>query len=171
MMEAVALAIAGVIVLVLFGIAVKSRRRTGSANRRPILLPGTTIRAVPLLTDTDVVFYNLIRLAVQDHYLVLSQVPLWSFVSVEAMGEARRHVLGQMALKRVDFVLVHPGSRLVEQAIHILEASSPRPRQSDRQRVIEAVLDAAGIKLVKMRAEQAYSAPELAALLGLPAED
>lgn len=136
---------------------------------RPVLLPGTRINAAPLLTDTDVVLYNLIRLAVQDHYLVLSQVPLWSFVSVEAVGDARKQVLAQMALKRVDFVLVHPGSRFVEQVIQI-EETPTRPQQTERQRVIEAVLDAAGIRLVTVRAEKAYSAPELVALLGLPAE-
>lgn len=136
----------------------------------PVLASGVTVNSAPLLSETDVVLYNLMRLAVQDHYLVLAQVPVWSFLSVEAMGQSRTHVLHHMALKRVDFVLVHPGSRHVEKVVQ-LEDASPRPHQLDRQRVIESVLDAAGIKLVKLRPEKSYTVPALAALLGLEPEE
>jgi predicted FMN-binding regulatory protein PaiB len=101
---------------------------------------------------------------------VFAQVPLWSFVAVEAMGRARVQALNHIALKRVDFVLVHPGSRQVQQVLQVQEAS-PRPHQAERQRVIEAVLDAARIKLVKLRPEPSYTVPLLASLLGLAPED
>ena len=55
-----------------------------------VLPPGVTLRPQPLLTDTDLMLYNLIRLAVEDHYLVFARVPLWSIVSVEAEGKIRR---------------------------------------------------------------------------------
>jgi len=149
------------------------QRGTGQTKDRaptPVLPSGVSISPTALLTDADVVFYNLIRLTVQDQYLVFAQVPLWAFVSVQAMGQARTQVLNRMALKRVDFVLVHPGSRQVEQVIQ-MEDASPRPHQVERQRVIEAVLDAAGIKVVKVRPQKAYSAPDLAALLGMEPEE
>lgn len=139
-------------------------------SAQPVLPPGVTISATPLLTETDVSFYNLIRLTVQDQYLVFAQVPVCAFLSVQAMGQARTQVLQRMALKRVDFVLVHPGSRKVEQVVQ-LEDPSPRPHQIERQRVIEAVLDAAGIKVVKVRPQKGYSAPGLAALLGMEPEE
>ena len=109
-------------------------------------------------------------MAVQDRYLIFAQVPLWSFVSVEAMGKARSRLLSHMALKRVDFVLVHPGSRHVEQVVQI-EDASPGPHQTERQRVIESVLDAAGIKLVTVRSKKSYTIPDLTALLGLTEEE
>ncbi len=145
-------------------------RQTTGRTVTPVLPSGVTMSSTPLLTETDVLLYNLIRLAVQDHYLVFAQVPLWAFVSVEAMGQVRMQVLNRMALKRVDFALVHPGSRRVEQVVQ-MEDSSPRPHQVERQRVIEAVLDAAGIKVVKVRPQKAYTAPDLAALLGLEPEE
>lgn len=144
-------------------------RKTGGQPSPFMLQPGATITSVPLLTEAEVVLYNLMRMTVQDHYLVFTQVPLWSFVSVEAKGKARSHMLSHMALKRVDFVLVHPGSRQVEQVVLIEEATS-QPHQAERQRVIESVLDAAGIKLVTVRAKKSYTIPELAALLGLEEE-
>jgi hypothetical protein len=163
------LAGAGALLVLSWWLAARSRK----ADRRPAafaLPPGVAIAAAPLLTEAEGSLYNLMRMAVQEHYLVFAQVPLWSFVSVEAMGAARSQVLSHMALKRVDFVLVHPGSRQVEQVVQI-ETASPRPHQAERQRVIESVLDAAGIKLVTLRSDKSYTIPDLAGLLGLdPAE-
>lgn len=144
-------------------------RSTGGQSSAPILTPGVTIASAPLLTEAEVSLYNLMRMAVQDHYLVFAQVPLWAFVSVEALGEARPRLLRHMALKRVDFILVHPGTRLVEQVVEF-EDQSPRSHQDERRRVIESVLDAAGIKLVTVRSKKAYAVPDLAILLGLDPE-
>jgi hypothetical protein len=131
----------------------------------PVFPAGTTVTPAPLLTEQEVLLYNLIRLAVQDQYLVFSQVPLWTFVHIDAVGEIRSQAFRQIALKRVAFVLVHPGSRLVEQVVQVEDVAS-RGSQGDRQRVIESVLDAAGIKLVTLRVQKSYTVPALAALLG-----
>ena len=52
----------------------------------------------------------------------------------------------------------------------LIEEAPPQPHQAERQRVIESVLDAAGIKLVTVRAKKSYTIPDLAALLGLEEE-
>jgi hypothetical protein len=41
----------------------------------------------------------------------------------------------------------------------------------ERQRVIESVMDATGIKLVTLRATKSYTIPELTALLGLAVDE
>jgi hypothetical protein len=158
------------LLVIVFWLSLRFARSPSAGSPSPVLSPGVRISSTPLLTETDLVLYNLIRLAVQDQFLVFAQVPLWAFISVDAMGKVRTQLLNRIALKRVDFVLVHPGSRLVEQVVQI-EELSPRPHQVDRQRVIEAVLDAAGIKVVKVRPQKAYSAPDLTALLGLAPEE
>ena len=161
------------VLLVLAALAayMAGRKHTGvPLAASPSTLPaGIAMTSVPLLTEDDVILYNVMRLAVQDQYLVFAQVPLWSFVSIEGMGKARAYVLNQIALKRVDFLLLHPGSRRVEQVIQVEEAS-PRPHQIERQRVIEAVVTGAGIKLVKLPAETKLAVPEFTKLLGLEAE-
>ncbi|HSN05043.1 MAG TPA: hypothetical protein VLS44_08660, partial [Nitrospira sp.] len=48
-------------------------------TQAPVLPAGVTLAPAPLLTEQEVVLYNLIRMAVQDHYLVFSKVPLWAF--------------------------------------------------------------------------------------------
>lgn len=164
-METLLVGAAAALLMLLWSFLAASRKKGGQPSS-PVLPPSVTITPAPLLTEADVLLYNLMRMAVQDHYLVFAQVPLWSFVSVEGMGKARSQVLNHMALKRVDFLLVHPGSRQVEQVVQV-EDASPRPHQAERQRVIESVLDAAGIKLVKVQSKKSYTIPDLAALLGL----
>ena len=132
-----------------------------------VLPPGVTLRPQPLLTDTDLLLYNLIRLAVEDHYLVFARVPLWSVVSVEAEGKARSQVLRQIALKQLDFVLVHPGTKVAEQVVLIEEGVPPQPLEVTRRRETHAVLQAAGITLTTLKSHTSYTVPQLAQLFGV----
>lgn len=137
-------------------------------GKRPFVLPpGVTLRPQPLLTDTDLLLYNLIRLAVEDHYLVFARVPLWSVVTVEAEGAVRSQVLRQIALKQLDFVLVHPGTKATEQAVLVEEDSSPQPQEITRRREIQSVLQAAGITLTTLNPHTSYTVSQLAQLFGV----
>lgn len=152
----------GVVVLLIWK---RSAASGGVKGQGPVFPAGTKVAASPLLTEQEVLLYNLIRLAVQDQYLVFSQVPLWAFVRIDAVGEIRAQAFRQIALKRVAFVLVHPGTRQVEQVVQVEDVAS-RGSQDNRQRVIESVLDGAGIKLVTLRMQRSYTVAALAALLG-----
>jgi hypothetical protein len=163
-MEAV-LIIAAVVLTALWWLlpVFQKRSRTPTAFYLP---PETVVTSDPVFTETELSLYNLLQMAVQDRYLVLAQIPLWSCVSVETPEKTRSGLLNHLALKRVDFALVHPGTRHVEQVVQIDDASAD-PSQVERQRVIESILDAAGIKLVQVRAKKSYTIPELTGLLGL----
>jgi hypothetical protein len=132
-----------------------------------ILPPGVILRPQPLLTDTDLLLYNLIRLAVEDHYLVFAMVPLWTVVSVEAEGTVRTQVLRQIALKQLDFVLVHPGTKAAEQVVLIEDGVPPQPHEVTRRRDIQSVLQAAGIALTTLKPHTSYTVPQLAQMLGV----
>jgi len=106
-------------------------------------------------------------LAVEDHYLVFARVPLWSVVSVEAEGKARSQVLRQIALKQLDFVLVHPGTKVAEQVVLIEEGVPPQPLEVTRRRETHAVLQAAGITLTTLKSHTSYTVPQLAQLFGV----
>jgi hypothetical protein len=156
---------------IILGLWLYRRRARRQKQTLPFAVPsGVTITPVPLLNEEEVALYSLLRMAVQEHYLVFSQVPLWSFVSVEAAGNMRSHVLRQIALKRVDFVLVHPGSCRVERVVQI-EREPSLPHQDERQFVIESVLHAAGIKLTKLQPKKSYSLPDLTARLEMATEE
>lgn len=139
-------------------------------NEPFVLPPGVTLRPQPLLTDTDLLLYNLIRLAVEDHYFVFARVPLWSVVSVEADGKARSQLLRQIALKQLDFVLVHPGTKAAEQVVLLEEDSPSQPHEVTRRQEIQFVLQAAGITLTTLKPHTSYTVPQLAQLLGVADE-
>jgi len=140
----------------------------GSVGKEVFVLPpGVTLRPQPLLTDTDLLLYNLIRLAVEDHYLVFARVPLWSVVSVEAEGKTRSQVLRQIALKQLDFVLVHPGTKAAEQVVLLEDGSPLQPHEDVRRREIQSVLEAAGITLTTLKLHTSYTVPQLAQLFGV----
>ena len=132
-----------------------------SLRSGPFVLPlGVVLRPHPLLGERELLLYNLIRLAVEDRYLVFAQVPLWSFLAVEAEGDARLEVLRHLALKRADVVLVHPGSRVVEQVVQF-EAAEPSGRE------IQRILHAAGIRVTTLNLQPSYTVQELERLLGI----
>ena len=147
-----------------------SRRKTVHNLLVPVVSSGISVTPVPFLTDTQASFYNLLRLAVSDRYLVFAHVPLWAFLSIEAAGKLRSRAFSQVALKKVDFVLVHPGSRQVEQAI-LIEEATPRPHEAERRAVIKSALDVAGVPLRQVEARKSYSVADLSALLELATED
>lgn len=132
-----------------------------------VIPPQVTLQTQPLLTETELFLYNLMRLAVQDQYLVFAQVPLWSIVHVEAERHARSALLQRIALKRLDFVLVHPGSRLVEQVVQLEDDQPSHPRPGDRREIIKTVVESAGIRFTTLPPHISYSIPQLAALLSL----
>jgi Protein of unknown function (DUF2726) len=147
----------------------KTRRR--KKRTTPFAIPsGVTIGPTRLLDEEEIALYSLLQMAVQERYLVFSQVPLWSFVEVEAEATVRSNLLREIALKRVDFVLVHPGSCRVEHVVQIERESSP-PHQDERQRIIESVLNAAGIKLTTLKPKKSHTLPDLTTRLGITAEE
>ena len=163
---AIGIAIGLAIALLVWRLRVSST--AGPAMKEPFVLPpGVTLSPQPLLTDTDLLLYNLIRLAVEDHYLVFARVPLWSVVSVEAEKKARLQVLRQIALKQLDFVLVHPGTKAADQVVLLEEGSPAQPHEVIRRREVQSVLQAAGITLTTLKPNTSYTVPQLSQLLGV----
>jgi hypothetical protein len=132
-----------------------------------VLPPNVTLRPQPLLTDAELLLYNLIRLAVEDHYLVFARVPLWSVISVEAEGKTRTQVLRQIALKQLDFVLVHPGTKAAEQVVLLEEGFPPQPHELTRRQEVQSILQAAGITLTTLNTRTSYTVPQLAQQFGV----
>lgn len=158
--------VAALVALLLWRIFPSWFSKTGRSGQ--FILPlGMKLQPEPILTERELLLYNLIRLAVQDRYLLFAQVPLWSFLSVVATGDFRTQVLRHLALKRADFILVHPGSRMVEQVVQIEEESSGDPDSATKGREMQRVVQAAGIRMTMLKAQQTYTVQQLEQLLGV----
>jgi hypothetical protein len=129
---------------------------------------GVSLHAQPLLTKDEAAFYNLLRLTVQDQYLVFAQVPVWCLVDAQSKDpKARASILNQIALRRVDFVLVHPGTLATFKIIELDDPAIPPAQKARRNKLIDGVFKEAGIALVRLQKPGSYTAPMLAAALGL----
>ena len=146
-----------------------SGRSKSAPRSQPFVLPlGVVLRPQPLLGERELLLYNLIRLAVEDRYLVFARVPLLSVLGVEAEGEPRLEVLRHLALKRADVVLVHPGSRVVEQVVQFEDGGAGvEPPAAPSSREIQRILHAAGIRVTTLNIQPSYTVQELERLLGI----
>jgi len=137
-------------------------------NHKAGIPEGVSVRGRPLMTKAKASLYNLVRLAVQEQYLVFAQVPVWCLVDVRAQDHrARREFLNKISFNRVDFVLVHPGTLAVAKVVELDDQSQTSSQRQVRDRLIDSVLNEAGIALVRLKAQQSYTVPALAALLGV----
>lgn len=127
-----------------------------------------SIRSQPLLTKDEAAFYNLLKLTVEDRYLVFAQVPVWCLVDVQSKDlKARATFLNTVALRRVDFVLVHPGTLATTTIIELDDPAIPTAQKEIRNKLIDSVFKEAGIKLVRLQNPGSYTSPTLASALGL----
>lgn len=171
-MVPIALALGGLLlVLLLWWTTILLTKLSARKSARSTIPPGLTLTAPPFMSKPEAAFYNVLRLAVQDEYLLFAQVPLWSLIEVAAEEPSERLAfLGQIALKRVDFVLVHPGTLTVAKVIEMEEPSPSSSRQT-RNQLVEETLKTAGIELLRLPMTRSYTITELASALDIePAE-
>jgi len=170
MTEAILISAAAAVVVGISWRVMASRKTKARRPAYDVLPTDGGTASKPLLTESELSFYNLLQIAVQDYYLIFAQVPLWAFISLDSTGKDRIRLVKHMALKRADFALMHPGSRRVAQVVQI-EEEFPTADQKEHQRIIEAVVVSANIRLVKVQSKKSYAIPELVALLGLTVEE
>jgi hypothetical protein len=132
-----------------------------------VLSPDVLLKPKPFFNEAELLLYNLIRLAVQDQYLVFARVPLWCVLQVEAEGQTRLNLLRHLALKCADLVLVHPGSREVEQIVQLEGVHQEEPGDKARRREIQVAMQAAGVRVTTLNVKSRYTVDQLAQLLGV----
>jgi len=143
-------------------------RRRSAASSLDGPPAGMTFVPKPLLTDHEAQLYNLLRLAVEDRYLLFTQIPLWSLMDLRLpSGTPPVETLRELALKRATFVLVHPGSRLVEKVVQVERPIPEDLPDGSHDSMFESALRAAGVQLVRLSPLHVYTVPGLITLLDL----
>lgn len=147
-------------------------RRRAPGTSSGTLPSGMTFAAKPLLTDQEVQLYNLLRLAVEDRYLLFTQIPLWSLLDLRVpSGTPPVETLRELALKRATFVLVHPGSRLVEKVVQVERPLAEDAQDGAPDSMFDAAFRAAGVQLIRLSPLHAYTVPGLVTVLDLADPD
>ncbi|MDF0645615.1 MAG: DUF2726 domain-containing protein [Nitrospira sp.] len=145
-------------------------RRKPTHTEALALPTGVILEPQPPLSDKDLQLYNLLRMAAQDRYIVLARVPLMCVVRVQAGATGRVQMLRRLALKNLDFVLIHPGSRLVEHVVQVESDQQSDPREAEKRQDIRRIVQAAGINLVVLEMDRFYSVQQLGDMLGIGGE-
>jgi len=152
------------------------RSRPAAPNVRAVRAPGEPLKippevklsSQPLLTDVEATLYNMMRIAVQEQFLLFSQVPLWSFVEIDAEDSQQRHgLLKEIAFKRAQFVLVHPGTLQVRKVVEIDDPKEHSLQKEARDQLLDEVFRRAKIPILRLDKETEYSIAALAGLLGV----
>ncbi|GJL66847.1 MAG: hypothetical protein NPIRA05_18180 [Nitrospirales bacterium] len=126
----------------------------------------------PLFLNTEASIFNLVRLAVQDSYLVLAKLPLSSVLAIEKDNrEKRRTILKTIQHIKLDLALIHPGTLRLEKVIRITSTKSPATSSQSKAQLAAAILQSAGIDTVTLDPNTSYTVPQVLTLLGLGDED
>ena len=151
-------------------------------RRRPKLAPVAGVRidaigdqvsaqARPLMDGPSVAMFNLLLLAVREHFILLSKIPVRSLVHLHVEDDSVRRVLAQnLRNVAVDFVAVHPGTRLPVKAMFVRRPGDDALASSAQERLVEALFHQAGIEVIRLDQEARYSVEQLIDLLGLGEE-
>ena len=132
----------------------------------------TEVTARMLMSPEEASLFNMVKLAAQDHFLVLAKIPILSVVSfLEKDEQAKRALMRSIQSVRLDVVLAHPGTLTASTVVKFQRISQEMPSRDKRGRVIHTVLKAAGIQAIDLDLNQTYSVEQLTELLGLREEE
>jgi len=128
--------------------------------------------ARPLFLNTEASIFNMVRLAVQDSYLVLAKVPLSSVLVIEKHNrEKRKAIMKTIQHARIDLALIHPGTLQLEKVIRLTSTESSERPLPEKEQLAAAILQSAGIATVTLDANASYTVPDVLRLLGLEEEE
>jgi hypothetical protein len=132
----------------------------------------SVVTSRPLMSPEEATLYNLIKLAAQDHMLVLAKIPILSVLSLgDKDEEARKAVMRSIQPVRCDVVLAHPGTLKAMTVITFQNESPGAAGREDRNRLVDTLVKAAGIQPIVLHLNQTYSVDQLTELLGLGEEE
>ena len=170
LLAAVLIMVTGLVIVMLF-----RPRRRGGGRTHDTWIDGIedriTVKAQPLMNGPEVSVFNLLLLAVRDHFLLLSKVPLRTLLHLRVEDDASKRTVAQ-ALRNVtvDFVLVHPGSRLPVKVVFLEKPGDEATASHEQEWLVEALFLKAGIEVIWLDQEIRYSVEQLTHLLGLDEE-
>ena len=166
------LLVLGLIILTGFMFVLMRPRRRQGGPAHDAWIDGieerVTAKPQPLLNGPEVSVFNLLLLVVRDHFLLLSKVPLRNLLQLRVEDDSsKRAVVQALRNVTVDFVLVHPGTRLPVKAVFLEKSDDDSTASHAQERLLEALFEKAGIEVIRLDQESRYSVERLTHLLGL----
>ncbi len=118
------------------------------------------------LSHAELSFYHVLRNAVSGWATVCPKVSLGDlfFAKTGSYGQ-NRSWMNRIALKHVDFLLCDPDTMQPLMGVELDDASHQRPRQTERDQIVNQAFEAVGLPLARVAVQAQYSTRDLEALL------
>jgi very-short-patch-repair endonuclease len=103
-----------------------------------------------ILTKPEGRLYRTLLRAVNGRYQIMSKVRLWDFIWLENYPAERRHVLGNLSCRHVDFLLCEPYTLKPLLVIELDDRSHLKPEAQAADRFKDALFMDAGLPLLRL---------------------
>jgi hypothetical protein len=166
------LVLGGLLVVALAVIAVLKGRGGGGEQAEEEKPGGTDVylKRAGLLTPAELAFYKVLVAAVSPRYVVMAQVSVAGLVEVDrakvkaGSRQGFQAAFNRINRKTVDFVLCEPATMRIVAAVELDDRSHERAERKERDGFVEAVMKAAGLPLMRVKAAGSY---DLAGVRGM----
>lgn len=112
--------------------------------------PAQFSRKSSILTKPEALLYRSLVRAVEGRYQIMAKVRLWDFIWLENYPAERRHLLGNLSCRHVDFLLCEPETLKPLLVIELDDASHLKPEAQAADRFKDAVFAGAGLPLLRL---------------------
>lgn len=119
-----------------------------------------------LLTPAETKFYRVLQGAVAGDWPIFAMVRLADLIQVKAKTPGFQRWFNPIVGKHIDFVVCDPDTLEPRLAIELDDASHDTPKRIERDRIVNAALDAAGLPLLRVRVAGSYNQGELRKSIG-----
>ena len=111
-----------------------------------------------LITETECRFFDFLRECIEDEYHISCQVRLADLLVFPRSNKFA--LLNRTAMKHIDFVLCEPRSMTVIAAIELDDRSHENPERMERDKFIDAVMEATKIPFIRVKPKAHYDAQQ-----------
>ncbi len=118
-----------------------------------------------LLSRMERAYYDVLRQAVAQRYVVFAKVRLFDVLWLPPTVKNRQFFMNVVTSKHADFVLCDPDTMSPVLVIELDDPSHQAAYRRHRDQVFNAVLKSAGLPVLRMSARQTYDVQELADIL------
>ncbi len=142
-------------------------RSGATVNRAGAALPKIQLNKF-FVSNAEADFFRVLKRVVAERGHVLAQVSLRQLVWLPGNNQSnpgRATWQNKVTAKAVDFVICDPSTLRPLAVIELDEPTHAEPRRQTRDEEIEAVLQAAGLPLLRVLTSRAYETRELEAVL------
>ncbi|MCB0213738.1 MAG: DUF2726 domain-containing protein [Anaerolineae bacterium] len=115
------------------------------------------------LSSAELSFYHVLAGYVEGRWMVLSKVRLADIFFVKRPHE-NKSSFSRISQKHIDFLLCHPKTMTPVVGIELDDGSHKQAKRKQRDTFVEQVFEAAGLPLVRIPNQRAYSRLDLAVL-------